>query len=50
MLVPRPFEWRWLYRGDESPWFPGFRLYRETPHAGWGETLAALRRDVIGGA
>lgn len=48
VLVPRPFEWRWLYRGDESPWFPGFRLYRETAHAGWGETLAALRRDVIG--
>jgi Flp pilus assembly protein TadD len=47
VLVPRPFEWRWMYHGDESPWFPGFRLYRETPHAGWGETLEALRRDVL---
>lgn len=47
VLVPWPFEWRWMYYGDESPWFPGFRLYRETAHAGWDETLAALRRDLL---
>lgn len=48
VLIPFPAEWRWMASGDESPWFPGFKLYRETIDAGWGAALSALKRELAG--
>ncbi|HEX6691178.1 MAG TPA: tetratricopeptide repeat protein [Burkholderiales bacterium] len=47
VLVPYPPEWRWMREGD-SPWFPGFPVYREPQSRGWAEPLAKLRTDLIG--
>jgi hypothetical protein len=46
VLVPRPAEWRWMATGHASPWFPGFRLYRQHADGGWNEALARLRGDL----
>ncbi len=46
VLVPHPPEWRWMEAGESSPWFPGCRVYREVPGAGWAKALAALGRDL----
>ena len=46
VLVPQPPEWRWMAAGDESPWFPGFRVYRQNPDGDWNEALARLARDL----
>lgn len=46
VLVPRPPEWRWMNEGAESPWFPGFPIYRQPVSRDWREPLAALRRDL----
>ncbi len=46
VLVPRPYEWRWMYEGTGSPWFPGFRVYREARDAGWKPALEALAREL----
>lgn len=46
VLVPFPPEWRWLPAGAESPWFPGFKIYRQTPQRSWDAALAALARDL----
>jgi Flp pilus assembly protein TadD len=47
VLVPWPAEWRWMAQGTESPWFPGFRLYRQSRGAaGWAEALSALRAEL----
>jgi tetratricopeptide (TPR) repeat protein len=43
VLVPFPPEWRWMRSGEGSPWFPGFRVYRERPGQDWSDALAALR-------
>jgi hypothetical protein len=40
VLVPRPAEWPWMISGNKSPWFPGFRIYRQDPDGDW----SALRR------
>jgi Flp pilus assembly protein TadD len=45
VLVPHPPEWRWLGAG-ESPWFPGFHVYRDSPGERWGAALGALARDL----
>jgi len=36
-----------LVSGDESPWFPGFRIYRQKPDGDWNEALARLRVDFL---
>jgi hypothetical protein len=41
VLVPYPPEWRWRIEGD-SPWFPGFRVHRQTRDGDWGPALASL--------
>jgi tetratricopeptide (TPR) repeat protein len=46
VLVPHPPEWRWMLEGEISPWFPDFRIYRQTPDHGWGPALEALRKDL----
>jgi tetratricopeptide (TPR) repeat protein len=46
VLVPWPAEWRWMIAGDESPWFPGFRIYRQAPDGDWDEGLGRLAADL----
>jgi hypothetical protein len=46
VLLPRPAEWRWMISGNESPWFPGFRLYRQGPDGDWGAAFARLAQDI----
>jgi hypothetical protein len=46
VLVPYPAEWRWLARGAESPWFRGFRIYRQDRHRQWDSALGQLRDDL----
>lgn len=46
VLMPCPAEWRWFPSGSESPWFPGFRIYRQGPDGSWDGALRALERDL----
>lgn len=45
VLIPHPPEWRWMVDGD-SPWFPGFAVYRQRPDRDWSEALARLSGDL----
>jgi hypothetical protein len=47
VLVPYPPEWRWMEAGDESPWFPGFKVYRQPVARSWSEALARVRTDLL---
>jgi hypothetical protein len=46
VLVNFPPEWRWAREGDESPWFPGFRLYRQDATRSWEGALARLQSGL----
>jgi hypothetical protein len=46
VLVPFPAEFRWMDDGDGSPWFPGFKVYRQPPSREWAVALGALRNDL----
>lgn len=46
VLVPQPPEWRWMHAGRESPWFPGFTLYRQSPYGDWRAAVQALAHDL----
>jgi hypothetical protein len=47
VLVPAPAEWRWMTTGDSSPWFPGFRVYRQEHDGDWGTALGRLRAELV---
>ena len=46
VLLPCPAEWRWMTNGDESPWFPGFQVYRQSTHGEWSAALQSLANDL----
>ena len=46
VLVPNPAEWRWMHGGNCSPWFPGFRIYRQSLQGDWSPALDVLARDL----
>jgi tetratricopeptide (TPR) repeat protein len=46
VLVPYPADYRWMDAGDESPWFPGSPVYRETPQDGWQAAFDRLAADL----
>ena len=45
VLVPFPYEWRWMARGA-SPWFPAMRVYRQEPGGSWEAALRDLAGDL----
>ena len=49
VLVSRSVEFRWMAAGAESPWFPGFPVYRQGVLGGWKEAFAGLAADLNAG-
>jgi tetratricopeptide (TPR) repeat protein len=46
VLMPHPPEFRWMADGDESPWFPGTRIYRQTAAGDWACALTRLKEEL----
>jgi hypothetical protein len=46
VLMPHPPEFRWMADGDESPWFPGTRIYRQTAAGDWACALTRLKKEL----
>ena len=50
LILPHPPEWRWLLKGDRSPWYPTMRLFRRPPGADWSAAIDELARALAAGA
>ncbi|PWC61640.1 hypothetical protein TSH58_26590 [Azospirillum sp. TSH58] len=52
-LLPDIADWRWLERGDTTPWYPTMRLFRQDRPGDWASVVAdvrtALERAVTAG-
>ncbi|MBF0304881.1 MAG: tetratricopeptide repeat protein [Alphaproteobacteria bacterium] len=46
VLVPYCADFRWLIDREDSPWYPGMRLYRQPGPGGWPATLGRLEADL----
>lgn len=38
--------WRWLHGRDDSPWYPGMRIYRQERPLDWSGVLLRIRSDL----
>jgi tetratricopeptide (TPR) repeat protein len=36
-------DWRWFLARDDSPWYPGMRLFRQTQSGDWTSVFTAMR-------
>jgi Tfp pilus assembly protein PilF/SAM-dependent methyltransferase len=50
-LLSRPADWRWLGRGDDTPWYGSMRLLTQTQAGDWDSVLEQLRAPLaaVGG-
>ncbi|MDO9106644.1 MAG: TIGR03032 family protein [Methylovulum sp.] len=39
-------DWRWLLDRDDSPWYPGMRLLRQQPAAGWPAIIGQISKEL----
>lgn len=46
ILLPTPFEWRWLEHGSSSPWYPSVTLYRQQHIGAWQPVIDAVAADL----
>lgn len=46
ILLPTPFEWRWMLTGNTSPWYPSARLYRQQSMGVWTPVIDAVQADL----
>lgn len=46
ILLPAPFEWRWLEQGAASPWYPSATLYRQSRRCDWAPVIDAVAADL----
>jgi hypothetical protein len=42
MLLPFAPDWRWQLGRDDSPWYPTFRLFRQTTSGDWSDVIARM--------
>jgi tetratricopeptide (TPR) repeat protein len=48
LLLPDPPEWRWMRDRQDSPWYPGARLFRQPVPGQWTSVIDAVRTAVGG--
>jgi tetratricopeptide (TPR) repeat protein len=50
LLVSYLPDWRWLMGRDDSPWYPSFRIYRQTGAGDWSSVIDQLLTDLTSGS
>ena len=45
VLVPFPYEWRWMREGA-SPWFPGTAVLRQSVTGSWSDAFSQLMQGT----
>lgn len=46
IALPTPAEWRWGSKGEETPWYPSVRLFRQDRPGEWGGVFRRMACDL----
>lgn len=47
VLLARNADWRWFLDRDDSPWYPGAKLYRQDTLGDWSAVLERVKADLL---
>jgi tetratricopeptide (TPR) repeat protein len=47
ILLPRAPDWRWLLERDDSPWYPGARLFRQARPGDWPAVIERVGNALL---
>jgi hypothetical protein len=42
LIIAEPPDWRWLSKGNRTPWYPTMRLFRQSERNQWGSVVAEI--------
>jgi tetratricopeptide (TPR) repeat protein len=42
-------DWRWLLEREDSPWYPGHRLFRQRQRGAWDDVFRRMHEALLGG-
>lgn len=46
LLLKHDADWRWMQGRDDSPWYPGMRLFRQRTPGDWASVIAAVTQAL----
>lgn len=49
LLLPYFPDYRWLVGRSDTPWYPQFRLFRQSRPLEWGDVLEQVRKELVPG-
>ena len=47
VLLPYAADWRWMLDRDDSPWYPGMRLFRQNRAGDWQGVIASVQDALV---
>jgi len=48
ILLPICPDWRWGVSGEQTPWYPSARLFRQTAFGEWDPVIHRVREELVG--
>ena len=45
-LLPFVPDWRWMREGEDSPWYPTMRLFRQKRLGDWEEVVGRVKKEL----
>ncbi len=46
LLIPKPCDWRWMSDREDTPWYPGARLFRQAAPGDWTGALDRMAQAL----
>lgn len=47
LLLPYSCDWRWFAEREDSPWYPGMRIFRQERPGDWGGVMRRVRSALL---
>jgi len=47
LLLSTASDWRWLLGRDDTPWYPGMHLFRQSQPGDWGPVFQQVRSALV---
>jgi hypothetical protein len=46
LLLQYAADWRWMEGGNDSPWYPSLRIFRQPAPGAWPDVVEAVERKL----